>query len=65
MPMIKHQERPPTALAHGPTKSNDIERVRRHLQSLARQAAERSASQLSHAAERPRMVAARGGRRLV
>ena len=27
--MTDHQERPPNALAHGPVKSDDIERVRR------------------------------------
>ncbi len=27
--MTDHEERPPNALAHGPVKSDDIERVRR------------------------------------
>jgi hypothetical protein len=27
--MSDHEERPPNALAHGPVKSDDIERVRR------------------------------------
>jgi hypothetical protein len=27
--MTDHEERPPSALAHGPVKSGDIERVRR------------------------------------
>jgi hypothetical protein len=27
--MTDHEERPPSALAHGPVKSDDIERVRR------------------------------------
>ena len=27
--MADHQERPPSALAHGPVKSDDIERLRR------------------------------------
>ena len=27
--MPDHEERPPTALAHGPVKSDDIERLRR------------------------------------
>ena len=27
--MTDHEERPPNALAHGPVKSEDIERVRR------------------------------------
>jgi hypothetical protein len=27
--MTEHEERPPNALAHGPVKSDDIERVRR------------------------------------
>ena len=29
--MSDHQERAPNALAHGPVKSSDIERVRRHI----------------------------------
>ena len=29
--MHDYQERPPTALAHGPVKSSDIERVRRQV----------------------------------
>ena len=29
--MTDHQERPPNALAHGPVKSDDIERLRRHV----------------------------------
>jgi hypothetical protein len=29
--MPDHQERPPAALAHGPAKSSDIERVRRNV----------------------------------
>lgn len=27
--MTDHEERPPNALAHGPVKSDDVERVRR------------------------------------
>ena len=27
--MTEHEERPPSALAHGPVKSGDVERVRR------------------------------------
>ena len=29
--MAEHEERPPDALAHGPIKSGDIERVRREV----------------------------------
>ena len=36
--MTDHEERPPNALAHGPVKSDDIERVR----SLAREIAKRN-----------------------
>jgi hypothetical protein len=40
--MTDHEERPPNALAHGPVKSDDIERVRRDVdESDARVAHER------------------------
>jgi hypothetical protein len=29
--MTDHEERPPSALAHGPVKSGDVERVRREV----------------------------------
>ena len=39
--MTDHEERPPNALAHGPVKTDDIERVRREVdQSGARVAKE-------------------------
>ena len=57
--MPDHEERPPTALAHGPVKSDDIERVRRDVdQSDARvahnkkTAAARRERELRHKAER-------------
>jgi multidrug resistance efflux pump len=43
--MPDHQERPPTALAHGAVKSDDIERVRRDVdQSDARVARKKKTS---------------------
>ena len=43
--MPDHEERPPSALAHGPVKSGDIERVRRDVdQSDARVAREKKTS---------------------
>ena len=43
--MADHEERPPSALAHGPVKSGDIERVRRDVdQSDARVAHDRKTS---------------------
>jgi hypothetical protein len=43
--MTDHEERPPSALAHGPVKSGDIERVRRDVdQSDARVAHDRKTS---------------------
>ena len=55
--MNSHRERPPGALAHGPAKSSDIQRVRRELG-----AAElRAARELQAAARRHR----RDGARLV
>ena len=57
--MPDHEERPPTALAHGAVKSGDIERVRRDVdQSDARvahnkkTAAARRKRELRHKAER-------------
>ena len=57
--MSDHEERPPSALAHGPVKSGDIERVRRDVdQSDARVAhdkktsAERRERELRREAER-------------
>jgi hypothetical protein len=57
--MPDHEERPPTALAHGAVKSGDIERVRRDVdQSDARvahnkkSAAARRERELRHKAER-------------
>jgi hypothetical protein len=43
--MPDHEERPPSALAHGPVKSGDIERVRRDVdQSDARVAHDKKTS---------------------
>ena len=43
--MADHEERPPSALAHGPVKSGDIERVRRDVdQSYARVAHDKKTS---------------------
>jgi hypothetical protein len=43
--MTDHEERPPSALAHGPVKSDDIERVRSDVdQSEARVAHDRKTS---------------------
>jgi hypothetical protein len=43
--MTDHEERPPNALAHGPVKSDDIERVRRDVdESDARVAHEKKVS---------------------
>ena len=43
--MTDHEERPPSALAHGPVKSGDIERVRRDVdQSDARVAHDKKTS---------------------
>ena len=43
--MTDHEERPPSALAHGPVKSGDIERVRRDVdQSDARIAHDKKTS---------------------
>ncbi len=40
--MTDHEEKPPSALAHGPVKSGDVERVRRDVdQSEARVAREK------------------------
>lgn len=57
--MTDHEERPPDALAHGPVKSGDIERVRRDVdQSDARVARDKKTSaarrerELRRAAER-------------
>ena len=59
--MADHEERPPSALAHGPVKSDDVERVRRDVdQSEARvahdkkTAAARRERELRRAAERRR-----------
>lgn len=38
--MSDHQERDPNALAHGPVKSSDIERVRRDVDKCAAQVAQ-------------------------
>jgi hypothetical protein len=42
--MSDHQERAPNALAHGPVKSSDIERVRRHIGKCAARVARDEAS---------------------
>ena len=50
--MTDHKERPPDALAHGPVKSDDIERVRRHVdESDARVTRETKASAERHERE--------------
>ena len=57
--MADHEERPPSALAHGPVKSGDVERVRRDVdQSEARVAQDRKKA----AARRERQLR-RGGER--
>ena len=58
--MADHDERPPTDLAHGAVKSNDIERVRREVdQSAARVAHDDEAS----AARRKRAARERAAKR--
>ena len=56
--MAEHQERPPSALAHGPVKSDDIERLRRdvdesdeHVARGRKTSAARREAELHHAAE--------------
>ena len=56
--MGDHEERPPDALAHGPVKSGDIERVRRevdesdaHVTGDRKRAAARRERELRNAAE--------------
>ncbi len=57
--MPDHEERPPNALAHGPVKSGDIERVRRtvdecgaHVAHDKKTSAERRERELRRDAER-------------
>jgi hypothetical protein len=57
--MPDHEERPPNALAHGPVKSGDIERVRRTVDECGAQvahdqktSAERREQELLHEAAR-------------
>jgi hypothetical protein len=56
--MADHEERPPTALAHGPVKSDDIERLRRdvdesdaHIARDKKTSAARREAELRHEAE--------------
>jgi len=56
--MADHQERPPSALARGPVKSDDIERLRRdveesdaHVARDRKTSAARREAELDHAAE--------------
>jgi hypothetical protein len=46
--MLHHEERPATALAHGPAKPDDIERVRRDVETAA-EASERGEPRVDRA----------------
>jgi hypothetical protein len=60
--MTDHEERPPDALAHGPVKSDDIERVRRDVdQSDARVARDRKTSAARRERELRRVAERRQG----
>ncbi len=58
--MPDHEERPPNALAHGPVKSGDIERVRRTLDESGAQFAH---DQKKSAARRERELRREAARR--
>jgi hypothetical protein len=61
--MISHRERSPGALAHGPAKSTDIQRVRRDLGAAELKAAhELSAKARRHRRDGSRLVHDQHGR---
>jgi hypothetical protein len=58
--MPDHEERPPSALAHGPVKSGDIERVRRDVDETGARVAH---DQKTSAARRERELRRKAERR--
>jgi hypothetical protein len=58
--MTDHQERPPDALAHGPVKSDDIERVRRDVDHSEAQVAHDMKTTAERRERQLRREAARG-----
>ena len=57
--MTDHEERPPSALAHGPVKSDDIQRVRRDVDESDARVAHRKKKSAARREQELRREAAR------